>query len=321
VPKPPVFWKLYGTNINEPTCRRRGLWVVDGLRELGWEVRTNTPEGCQIVVLQRVATAPEIKEHQQAERTVLFEQNDNLLSKGTPFYRPTEEEAVRAADFVAVSCRYLQHVYGRLNPCCLIAPEMLEPEFWTTPKANLPDKPLVLSWHGLSDNLQYVEPLVRELASVRDLRLKIVTSERDSHRNSNRDRVAAWPVPTDFVRWELATFVREIADAHAGFIPLPDTEFCRSKGHHKVVSSMALNLPCVASNVPGYREVIKHGENGLLAETPADWIEAIEKLRDASYRKELGDRGREFSRRFTKRAVAAKWDQLLTLIVEHGGQP
>jgi len=310
--RPHVFFKLYGTNINEPTYRRRGLWVVDQLRRLGWRVRTDSADGCRIAILQRVANAEEVRQHKSAGRIVIFEQNDNLLCNGTPFYRQTEEETVREADFVAVSCRWLQRIYGRVNPSCLIVPEMLEPEFWQTPRPALPERPLVLSWHGLNDNLQYLEWLIYQLGPIRDLRLKIIMPPKDSKGRSNADRVARWPIPTEFMEWRLESFVREIASAHGGFVILPDTHFARGKAHHKVVGYQALGMPVVASNVSGYREVVRHGETGLLAETPEEWRECIESLRDPKLRERIGKAAVAMSLHFTPEAVGRQWDRAVT---------
>lgn len=316
--RPVVWWKLFSIGMkDEPTNRRRGRFIIDGLRGHGWTVVEKEDERAKIVVLQRSATPDEVQKHQQAGRTVCYETNDIYLFKDTRFYNPKEAETVRLADFVIVTCRWMQRRYGRLNPNTLIAPEALEDEFWTTKQATLPKRPLILSWHGMPDNLQYVEPLVEELAGTRHLCLRIVMPEKDSRGQSNRERVKAWPVPTQFAVWQRDRFVQDIAAAHAGMAVLPDTEFCRCKAHHKVVGYQALGMPCIASNLPGYREVIKDGETGFLAETTQEWLEAIKSLRNPRTRRRVGRAGRRMSRHFTREAVVALWDKLLREIWGH----
>lgn len=312
-----IYFRLYPGSENEPTRRRRGLFVCEGLRRLGWRVDHNEGSDAKIVVLQRLYNPALIREYQSRGAIVVVETNDNLLFRGSPFHVPTENESLRIADFVVVSCRWMRRQYAWLNPNTLIAPEALENELWTTKQPELPEEPLVLSWIGMPDNLQYIEWLIDTLAEIKGLQLRIITSERDSRKNSNRDRVTEWPVPTQFIVWNLENFAQEMVQAHAGFVPLPDTAFCRAKGQHKVLSFACAGLPCIASNLPSYREVIKHGESGLLAETPEEWIEGIERLRDPTFRRQLGEAGHAISQHFTREAVAAKWSELLTLIARH----
>lgn len=317
---PDLYWKPYpGDPVNEPTVRRRCAFVLDELGRLGWDVST-TDADAPIVVLQRIANPPEVRKHQAHGAKVVFETNDCMLFKDTMFYVPTERETVMIADYVVVTCRYMQKRYGRINPMTLVAPEALEPEFWSTPRPTLPADPLVLSWCGMPDNLQYFEPIVDLIAREfgKKVALRIVMPELDSKRRSNRERVGAWPLPTRFVEWKRETFVVEISRAHAGIVVLPDTEFCRSKAHHKVVGYQALGMPCIASSTPGYREVIRHKETGLLADTDADWVSGIKSLMSVKTRDRIGASAKPFSEHFTKEAVGQCWDRILKGVRDAG---
>jgi glycosyltransferase involved in cell wall biosynthesis len=68
------------------------------------------------------------------------------------------------------------------------------------------------------------------------------------------------------------------------------------EGHPKaLLEAMACGLPTVAADVPGIREVIRHGETGWLCGTdPASIAEALNKLlADAALRSRLGEAARE----------------------------
>jgi glycosyltransferase involved in cell wall biosynthesis len=71
-----------------------------------------------------------------------------------------------------------------------------------------------------------------------------------------------------------------------------------------ILEAMAMGKPVIASDAGGPREVIRHGENGLLT-PPGDaraLAEAVlEVLRDENLRKHLGERGRETARQFDVR--------------------
>lgn len=63
-----------------------------------------------------------------------------------------------------------------------------------------------------------------------------------------------------------------------GIAPLEDNNFNRAKSNLRWLEYSAMGIPTVASNVGHFKEVLKHGENGFLAETKDEWIQAIESL-------------------------------------------
>jgi len=288
--------------------------VIDELAQKhGWSINEQSPGGCRLAIWQRHADPKEIGDFKARGITTVFETNDLHLHKGNGvWYNPEERAILEIADYVVVTCRYMQKLYARINPKCLIAHEALEDEFWTTPKMDLPETPLVLSWHGTASNLQYVDPIVGWIAEAGvPVSLRVVMPEFDHRKQSNRDHVARYPIPTVFVTWQQETWIREIATAHAGIVPLPDTEFCRAKAHHKMVGYQALGLPAIASDMPSYREVIRHGETGLLATTPEEWQEGVRMLADPQVRARMGEGARDFSKHFTREAVGAHWNAIL----------
>lgn len=311
---PAVYWRpaFSQAGLKDPTYRRRCHFVLQELnRKHGWDV-SEEDKGQPLVVLQRFYRSVEIRAMQNAGRAVVAETNDCHLYRDVRFFNADERASLEAADYVVTTCRYMQKDFARINPQCLIAHEALEDEFWTTPVADLPDEPLVLSWHGTNDNLQYVEPIIGWLAtSGVPIKLKIVMPEKDAKGRSNAERCRQYPVPVDFAVWRNETWVAETAQAHAGIVPLPDTIFCRMKAHHKVVGYQALGLPCIASDMPGYREVIRHGETGLLAAAPDGWANGLKMLMDPAARKRMGEAGREFSRHFTRAEVGKTWNAIL----------
>jgi glycosyltransferase involved in cell wall biosynthesis len=75
-----------------------------------------------------------------------------------------------------------------------------------------------------------------------------------------------------------------------------------------LMEAMASGLPIVTTNTCGMRDVIKHGENGLLIprRAPADIVAAVTRLRaDAELRRTLGEAARQAARsHYTWEAVA-----------------
>jgi glycosyltransferase involved in cell wall biosynthesis len=77
-------------------------------------------------------------------------------------------------------------------------------------------------------------------------------------------------------------------------MPMPDNLWAKGKCAMKALLYMAMGMPAVCSAVGTNCDVIRHGENGLLARTPMDWHVHLGALIDnAALRKRLGDAGRQ----------------------------
>ena len=76
-------------------------------------------------------------------------------------------------------------------------------------------------------------------------------------------------------------------------MPLEANEWTRYKCGLKVLQSMAIGIPAVASPVGVNREIVQHGENGFLASSEAEWTAHLARLLDdPSLRIRMGAAGR-----------------------------
>ena len=104
---------------------------------------------------------------------------------------------------------------------------------------------------------------------------------------------AALGLPMQSVPWTEATEVASISQFDVGIMPLVDEPFERGKCGYKLIQYMACGLPVVASPVGVNRQIVEHGVNGFLAETPEQWQEALQTLAaDAGLRQRMGQAGR-----------------------------
>ena len=102
-----------------------------------------------------------------------------------------------------------------------------------------------------------------------------------------------WGCPWQSVAWSEATEAASISSLDIGIMPLVDEPFERGKCGYKLIQYMACGLPVVASPVGVNRQIVEHGVNGFLAETPAQWEEALRTLLgDAALRQRMGQAGR-----------------------------
>jgi len=148
-----------------------------------------------------------------------------------------------------------------------------------------------ICWIGLRYNFSYLEPLaepLRRLSSeTPSCELRVVSSNRpELGRSWDGVRVVGRP-------WSEAGESRDIADCDVGIMPLTDTEWARGKCALKLLQYMAAGVPVVASPVGVNADLIRHGENGLLASTPEEWETALRSLRDdPALAAGLGEAGR-----------------------------
>jgi glycosyltransferase involved in cell wall biosynthesis len=67
--------------------------------------------------------------------------------------------------------------------------------------------------------------------------------------------------------------------------------FAQSKSEIKYVEAGLVRVPTIASNTDAFEFAVRSGENGFLAASEADWIDALEHLiQDASLRRDMGER-------------------------------
>lgn len=71
---------------------------------------------------------------------------------------------------------------------------------------------------------------------------------------------------------EYATLYR---NTDVSLVPLADNLFNRCKSPVKVAEAAYTGTAIIASNVTPYKEVIKHGETGILCDTEEEWYEAV----------------------------------------------
>jgi glycosyltransferase involved in cell wall biosynthesis len=94
------------------------------------------------------------------------------------------------------------------------------------------------------------------------------------------------------IPWSLETEVSEIQQFSVGIMPLPKDDWSRGKCALKALQYMACGVPCVATPHGAISDIIRDGENGLIADSPGQWRESIERLRDPALRRRLGEAGR-----------------------------
>jgi glycosyltransferase involved in cell wall biosynthesis len=146
--------------------------------------------------------------------------------------------------------------------------------------------PFTIGWIGSPTTATYLG-LIRtslEQAYHRGARLVAVGARR-----------AVLPdLPFETHEWNESTEVSEIARFDVGVMPLGDGPWEQGKCGYKLIQYMACGRPVVASAVGANRHIVQHGETGFLAETEAEWTEALTRLAgDRALRERMGRAGRQ----------------------------
>jgi len=97
----------------------------------------------------------------------------------------------------------------------------------------------------------------------------------------------------EFVTWEAATEVEDLARIDIGVMPLPDEPYARGKCAFKLLQYMALARPGVASPIGASNDVVTPGVDGYLAGEQEAWEESLVALiEDPELRARVGQAGR-----------------------------
>ncbi len=148
-----------------------------------------------------------------------------------------------------------------------------------------------IGWSGSAStvgNLQVIAGPVRDVARRLDIRLHLVGVEQPPFPD----------VETTALPWRAETEVDDLRALDVGLLPLPLNEWNKRKFFLKLVQYMALGIPAVATPLGSNPEVLEHGRTGFLANSPAEWVESLERLAtDPELRRRMGERSAEKAHR------------------------
>ena len=163
-----------------------------------------------------------------------------------------------------------------------------------------------MGWIGGPSTCENLNPIAEVLSSLERAQVRIV--------GADPGRVAI--DGADHRPWSLESEVVELQAFSVGLMPLPKDEWSRGKCALKAIQYMACGVPCVATPYGAVRDVIEHEKNGLFADSPAEWKNALERLRDPGLRARLGEAAREtVETRYSLASAAPRMHELLESVL------
>ena len=244
------------------------------------------------VIIQRVLLSPwQLRLLRRMVRQVVFDFDDAVTEKQhySTAHRTRRRDRLQAvadtADKIIAGNTYLASMVDNTRRRILVLPTPVDSaRFCPHPGTNpVP----VIVWSGTAGNLPYLRrlaPVLRSLAQEQGYLLRIVCDHPLQEEG----------VPADERRWTPEREVDDIATADIGIMPLPDDAYTRGKCGYKLLLAMSCGLPCIASPVGINPEIAASGAAAILAESDAEWREALRRLlQDEALGARLGRKARQ----------------------------
>jgi glycosyltransferase involved in cell wall biosynthesis len=155
----------------------------------------------------------------------------------------------------------------------------------STPSGGSPpgDK-MVVGWIGIPLNAHYLNIVTPALRAVDGVTLHVVGGVAPLELEGIAENLP----------WTEESEIARIAAFDVGIMPLHDTPWERGKCAYKLLQVMAAGKPVIASPVGANRQVVQHGVNGFLADTPEEWADALRRLAaDPELRRRMGAAARD----------------------------
>jgi glycosyltransferase involved in cell wall biosynthesis len=231
-----------------------------------------------------------------AGKPMVYELDDILIE--TPpdhpfawYYDPTRFRLLRAvleADAVTVSTEALRDYVRPINPNVHWLPNCLNEQLWSVDGTERPQRigppPVIVGYMGGHTHAPDVATMLPVFQQLLDrygdgLQLSFFGSTPPPPELQSDPRVQ-WD---RFDRVDYAEFAAYFSRVTCDIFiaPLLDHVFNRFKSAIKFIEYSALGVPGVYSRITAYEAVIRHGENGLLAISPAEWEECLTRLIDS----------------------------------------
>ena len=235
-----------------------------------------------------------------------------LFQEGLVRYRRT----MLACDAVVVTTESLRALAAEIHPRVLVAPNAVSKEMVELAEASLgrrrgaargESKQLTITYMSGThthnrDFLEAAEAVLDVLADNPNATfLAVGHLKLDERFDTFASQVEQLPLQP----WQnLPEF---LAEADVNLAPLePQNAFTESKSCLKYIEAGLLAIPTIASPRTDFRRAIRHGDNGLLAEKPTEWRDALVELADSPERRRvIGEMAyADVRRRHTTKAVA-----------------
>jgi glycosyltransferase involved in cell wall biosynthesis len=222
---------------------------------------------------------------------------------------------MRVADVVLAGNRHLARCaveHGAPAGRVALMPTCIDPDRYFMASHDVSASKPDLVWIGSSSTLRGLEQKAALWSdvgrAVPGLRVRLIAD-----RAATLGSLHVLPVP-----WDERTEAQNLALGGIGISWMPDDEWSRGKCGLKILQYHAAGLPVIANRVGIHTELVQHGRTGFLADTPAEWADAVRALADPDLRAHMGRAGREA---VASRFSVAAWSPAFVSQIVNGPLP
>ena len=274
-----------------------------------------------VLLQKKLVSLPELFMLRRCCRKLAFDFDDVIHirddSSSGGFSRTRERRfanTIKNCDLVVAGNEVLAGYAGRFNPRVAVVPSAVPFAGLPLKDWRLQNETLVIGWVGGGGNLHHLSIIgdaLRELARRTDLELRVIADQE-----FKLDGVRVRNIP-----WRLETQEAEIARFDVGIMPLPKNMWTEGKCSYKLLQYMAAGVPVVATDWGFNSTVVRHGENGFLADGPEEFCRYLDIIGgDRRLARDMGTAAREVvGREYSLAAVSAKLAAALKAAVGQRG--
>lgn len=211
---------------------------------------------------------------------------------------------ISIADMVFAGNRYLADYALHHNKSVAIVPTTIDTAEYV-PVPFRESSPLCIGWSGSITTIRHFEMAVPVLKTIKEKFGAGVVFKVIGDGNYVNEKLGIRGIP-----WNKESELQELSGIDIGIMPLPDDEWAKGKCGLKGLQYMALGIATVMSPVGVNTEIIRDGENGMLANSDEEWIEKLSLLiGNPELRQKCGRAGRETVEK-SYSVDAVKWKYL-----------
>lgn len=300
------------------------------LKNLGYKINStilNTAKSIdsnvKICVFQRDYVQPDVIQYWEWLKDrgikIVYDIDDDIfdIPKSNPNYswfkridvRSRYEYYIRNADLVTVSTNYLKTRLENLNQNIIVLPNCIDFETWPSP-VNSTHPQIRIGWAGSPthhEDLMAVFPAIKNIMKrYKNIQLYFLGFCPQEYLDEFKNRLT-FIEGGDYTVYQLKLAQLGL---DIGFMPLVVNGLNKSKSPVKYLEYSSLKIPSVASYDSPYRDVIKDGDNGYLANSLKEWEEKLEILiKNKSLRRKVADRAYDYcSQKFDISKQISRWE-------------
>jgi glycosyltransferase involved in cell wall biosynthesis len=173
---------------------------------------------------------------------------------------------------ISVGNQFLADYALQFNQNVIINPTTIDTENYHNPilfHENItPNKKAIIGWTGTHTTIKYLDflvPILQKLNEEFDYTFCVISNEAPQLDLPN----------LQFIPWQKETEIKDLMQFDLGVMPLTNDDWSKGKCGFKSLQYMALKTPSIASPVGVNQQIIDHGINGFLCDSPEEWYESL----------------------------------------------